>query len=74
MVAATHVAQADILEQVRVNAGLLDDLLADLEDKSVERSILQSTLESLAQRCSDSQGNDNIIGVLLEAFMNVSKL
>lgn len=60
----THIAEADILNQSRVHVHLSDDLLHELEDDAIDRRVLESTLETLGERCADGEGNDNIVGIL----------
>lgn len=60
----SYVAQADILDQLRVNVHLSPDLLEDLEDHAIERRIFQTTLPAFGERRSDGQCNDYIVGVL----------
>lgn len=44
----SHIAQADVLNQLRVEVALADDLLEDLEHHAVERRVLEAALGGLA--------------------------
>lgn len=63
----TYVAQADILDQGRVNLGLGKNILQQRVEHEVHLGILETALEGLGQRGSQGEGDDNIIGVLLGA-------
>lgn len=68
----TYVAEADVLDQLRVNSALADDLLKNLEDNAIEVSVLEATLSSLGQRSAGGESNDNIIGILRGAVKSMS--
>lgn len=59
-----YIATADILDQLRVNFRLFNDLLQERVYKIVELCILESTLETLCQWCTDGEGDNYIIGIL----------
>jgi len=69
--AKTHIATADILDELRVDFGLLDNLLEQRIDEVVELSIFESTLEAFGKRCSNCESNHYIVGILGGAAMNV---
>lgn len=46
-------------------AAYLHDLLEQLEDETIEMSVLEAALASLGEGCADGQSNDNVVGVLL---------
>jgi hypothetical protein len=60
----TYVAQADVLYHLWVEPALADNLLEDLEDESIERSVLEAALLSLGQGGPDGECDDDIVGVL----------
>lgn len=60
----TYIAQADVLYHLWVEPALADDLLEDLEDEAIERSVLEATLLGLGQRGPDGECDDNVVGVL----------
>jgi len=68
----TYISKADIFNQSGVEVGLCDDLLQELDDNAVERSILEAALPCLCERCSDGEGDDNVIRVLGGASMLIS--
>lgn len=59
-----YIAQANVLDHLRVEVALADYLLEDLEDQAIERGVLESTLDGLGERCSGCKSDDNIVGVL----------
>lgn len=59
-----YIAQANVLDHLRIEVALADYLLEDLEDQAIERGVLEATLDGLGEWCSGSEGDDNIIGVL----------
>lgn len=60
-----YIAEADIFNQVWVEAASLVDLLQQAVDYVVEICVFEAALVTLGKRCADGQGNDNIVGVLL---------
>lgn len=68
MSAGTYVTQAYVLDHLWVEVGLPHDLLENLEDNTIERSVLQATLAAFGKRCSDGEGDDNIVWVLSSAI------
>ena len=69
----TYVAQANVLNQLRVEVALADDLLEDLEHQAIERSVLEAALLGLGQGSTDGECDDNIVGVLGSAVGVVSQ-
>lgn len=65
----TYVAQADILDQGRVDLGLGEDVLQEGVEHVVHLGILETALEGLGQRGSQGEGDDHIVGVLLGAIL-----
>lgn len=63
----THIANANILDQLRVNLHLGLDLLENLEHDAIEGRVLETAFLALAQGRPGGEGNDNVIGVLLRA-------
>ena len=57
-------AQADILNELRIDPGSLDNLLEKLDDNAVETCVLEPSLARLCQRCPDRKRNDNVVWVL----------
>lgn len=66
-VIGSHIAHADILDEIGVNLGFLNDLLQQRVYHVVKIGVLETTLLSLGQRRPDSESDDNIIGVLCSA-------
>jgi hypothetical protein len=60
----SYVAQADIFYQLRINIHLPEDLLEELENEAIERSVFETTFLALGKRCPDSERDDHIVGVL----------
>lgn len=60
----TYIAQANVLNERRVERQPLHYLLQHLEDDAVERGVLQSALLPLAQRRPDCHCDHDIVGVL----------
>ena len=67
-----YIAQADILYLCRVNVGLPHDLLEELEDNAIKRSVLETSLSALGERSTDGEGDDNIVWVLLRAVKSIA--
>lgn len=63
-----YVAQADILNERRVQLRLLQRLLQQRVNYVVKLRVLESTLDSLGQGRSQSKGNHDIIWVFLGAI------
>ena len=59
----TYVAQANILNEPRVNPTALLDLLQDGIDQVFQRSVFKATFPRLGQGCPDRQGDDDIVGI-----------
>ena len=66
-----YISKTDVLDHLRVEVTLADDLLEELEHDAIERSILETALLALGQGRSDGERNDDIIGVLLRAGRNM---
>lgn len=60
-----YVAQADILDHLRIDPRSLHHLLQHLEDDAIKRGIFEAALCGLAQWRADGQSDDYIIGILL---------
>ena len=56
----------------RVNVGLPHDLLEELEDNAIKRSVLETSLSTLGERSTDGEGDDNIVWVLLRAVKSIA--
>ena len=54
---------------MRVDSRFLDDLLEQGVDQEIQLSVFEPALEALCKRCSDGEGNHNIVGVLGGAEM-----
>lgn len=63
----TYITQADILDQSRVNLRLVDNLLQQGVYDVIQLCVLESTLNGLGQRSTQSERNDYIVWVLLGA-------
>jgi hypothetical protein len=68
----SYIAHANILNEVGVNLGLLDDLLQQLVDYEIQICVLEATFLSLRQRCPNSQSNHNIVRILGGAVSRLS--
>lgn len=66
---STYVAQADVLDKLRVKVHLPNGLLQRLEHEAVERRVLETALLRLAQGRPEGQSDDHIVGVLLLAVI-----
>lgn len=64
-----YISEADVLNHLRIEIGLANHLLADLENKSVESRVLEPAFESLTQSSSHCKCYHDVIGVFLLAFM-----
>lgn len=60
----TYVAQADILNQGRVDSRTLLDFLQQSINKILEAGVLESTFARFGEGCSNGEGNDDVVGVL----------
>lgn len=69
-----YIAQANVLDHLRVEVALADYLLENLEDQAIERGVLEATLDGLGERCSGCKGDDNIVGVLRGADIIIAWL
>lgn len=63
----TYITQADILNQRRVDLGLVYDLLQQRVEYVIQLCVLESTLDSLSQRSTQSKRNDYIVWIFLGA-------
>ncbi len=72
--AKSYIATADVLDEFRVDFGLLDDLLEQGVDEVIELSIFKSTLEALGKWCTDSESNHYIVGILRCTVIGVRHL
>ena len=66
----TDISEANVLYHLRVDVRLLDDLLEQLIDDELERSILHATFEAFGQGRPYGECNDYIVGVLLGSSDN----
>jgi hypothetical protein len=60
----TYIATADVLDEVRVEIRLLDDLLQQGVYQEVQLGVLEAALSGLSQGRPYGEGNDHIVGVL----------
>lgn len=60
----TYIAEADILDQSWVDAGTLPDFLQQGIDEVFEAGVFEAALVRLGERCSDGEGDDNVVRVL----------
>lgn len=60
----THIAEADVLHQRRINATAHANLLEQGVDEVLERRVLEAALARLGQRRPHRQGDDDIVGIL----------
>jgi hypothetical protein len=60
----TYIAQADVLNKRRVQVGLDDDLLQQLDEHAIEWRVLQASLVCLCERRPHRERDDDVIGVL----------
>jgi hypothetical protein len=67
----TYIATADILDKLRVDFRLLDDLLEQRVDEVIELGVFESTLKALGKWCSDRESDHYIVGILGGSVMNV---
>lgn len=67
MFLSTYIAQADVLNESRVDVCFRNNLLQDLDDDAVERCVFEAALEGFRERCSDGECDDDIVGVLRRA-------
>ena len=67
MFSNTYIAQADVLNESRVDVCSRNDLLQNLNDDAVKRCIFETALEGFCERCSDGECDDDIVGVLRRA-------
>jgi hypothetical protein len=61
---ATHIAQADILDESRVELAPFPDLLKQGADHVLEAGVLEAALLSLGKRRPDGQRDDDVVGIL----------
>lgn len=64
MMQATYVAKADILNESRVEAHTLSDLLQQGIGHELKGSVLETALLALAKRRADGRGDHDIVGIL----------
>jgi hypothetical protein len=63
----TYIAQTDVLDERRVQLGLLHYLLQQSVDHVVQFGVLEAALGGLGKRRPQRKGDDNVIRVLLGA-------
>jgi hypothetical protein len=49
----TYIAQADVLNQCRVDVSTLDHLFEQLDDDAVKMCVLEAALLAFGERCAD---------------------
>jgi len=59
-------ADRDILDELGVDAGALDEVDKGAVEEIGACSVLETTLAALGEGSSKSGGDDNVVGVLLE--------
>lgn len=69
----TYISQTDVLDQCRVEFALCDDFLEKSPDDVVQIGIFETAFLAFCERSSDSEGDDNIVRVLLCAVANMSR-
>jgi len=62
-----YVTEAEVLDHLRVDSALVDDLLSERVNDVVERRVLQATFASFSQGRPDGTGDNDIVRVLLGA-------
>lgn len=60
----SHVAEADVFNKCRVDLGLGNDLLQQLDKNAIKRRVLEATLVCLCERRAHGERNNDIVGVL----------
>lgn len=68
----SYIAQADILNQLWIEATLPDHLLEDLLDQPIERGVLETALPCLGERRTDRESDNDVVGVLRCAVSSLS--
>lgn len=63
MRAETYIAQANVLDKLRIQLRLRNNLLQQLDDEAIERRVLEASFVCLRKRRSDSERNDDIIRI-----------
>jgi hypothetical protein len=69
-----YISKADVLYKGRVQLRLSNDLLHQLVDNAIQRSILEATLAGLCQRRPDRECDNNVIRVLRRAAKSMLAL
>ena len=67
VVVITDISKANILYHLRVDVRLFNDLLEQLVNDEVERSIFHAAFETFSQWCPYGECDDYIVGVLLSS-------
>lgn len=62
-----YISQTYIFDHLRIEIGFLDDLLQQRVDEIVELCVFEPALEALGKGGTYSQGDNNIVGVLLSS-------
>lgn len=62
--AHAYIADADVLDESRVELGALDDGLEELVEDAVELGVLEAALTGLGEGRTDGEGDDDVVGVL----------
>lgn len=59
-----YISEADVLDESRVQAGALSNLLQERVHHVLEAGVLEASLAGPCERRSNRQGDDDVIGVL----------
>jgi hypothetical protein len=70
----THIAQAHVLDELRVNVGALDDFLEQLDDDAVQRCVFEASFLALCQWRADGECDDDVVSVFGLSVMYISVL
>lgn len=60
----THIAEADVLHEGRVEPGALSDLGQQRVDQELQARVLEAALLRLGQRRADRERDDDVVGIL----------
>lgn len=67
----TYVTDNNIVDLLRLHCCLSQNLLQESVENVVELAVLETTLESLSKGCTESQCDNDIIGLLLAAILQL---
>ena len=65
---STNISKANVLYHLRVDVRLFDDLLQQLVNDEVKRSILHAAFKAFSQGGAYGECDDYIVGVLLSSI------